>query len=57
MCRCGESVLFYEQPPAMSPSPKSKWHVGQSRIKEMGKCITGNTDFSTMIQAGVRVKA
>ncbi len=29
--------MFYEQPPAMSRSPKSKWHDGQRRINETGK--------------------
>ncbi len=37
--------LLYEQPSAMSRSPKSKWHDGQRRINEAGKYIRENTAF------------
>ncbi len=33
------SGLFYEHPPAMSRSPKSKWHDGQRQVNEAGECI------------------
>ncbi len=43
-------------PSHVSLPPKSKWHVGQRRINETGKCITENTAFSMVLRAGVRVR-
>ncbi len=35
--------LFFERPPAISRSPKSKWHDDHKQINEAEKCIRENT--------------
>ncbi len=53
---CKVFGLFYEQPPAMSRSPKSKWQDGQRQINEAGKCIRGITALRTKFRGGVPVQ-
>ncbi len=43
--------------PAISWSPKSKWHDDEGQINEAGKCIRENTTFWTILGDGVRVQA
>ncbi len=38
--------------PCLDP-PKSKWHDGQRRINEAGKCIRENTALRTKFRGGV----
>ncbi len=37
------SGFSFERPPAISRSPKSKWHGGHKQINEAEKCIRENT--------------
>ncbi len=53
---CKVFGLFYEQPPAISRSPKSKWHDGQRQINEAGKCVRGITALRTEFRGGVHVQ-
>ncbi len=54
---CKVTGLFYEQPPTMSRSPKSKWHDGQRQINEAGKCVSGITALRTKFRGGAHVQA
>ncbi len=50
MCRgaCKESVSSTSNPPPCLDSPISKWHDGQRRINEVGRCIRYDRDVLGM---------